>query len=130
VSSFDGSSGVQLEAGVVGIGLVLHVVEDEELGFRADIDRVADAFGLHVGLGLLGRAARIAVIGLAGDRVQDVAHDDHGRLREERVHVTVSVSGISTMSDSLMAFQPAIEEPSNITPSANMSSSTARRRPS
>jgi hypothetical protein len=33
----------------------------------------------------------------------------------------VSVSGISTMSDSLMAFQPAIEEPSNIRPSANMS---------
>ena len=38
---------------------------------------------------------------------------------------TVSVSGISTMSDSLMAFQPAIEEPSNMTPSANMSSSTS-----
>ena len=37
----------------------------------------------------------------------------------------VSVSGISTMSDSLMAFQPAIEEPSNMTPSANMSSSTS-----
>src|SRR5690606_18285307 len=37
----------------------------------------------------------------------------------------VSVSGIRTMSDSLIAFQPAIEEPSNITPSANMSSSTA-----
>ncbi len=38
---------------------------------------------------------------------------------------TVSGSGISTMSDSLMAFQPAIEEPSNMTPSANMSSSTS-----
>src|SRR4051794_34887868 len=38
---------------------------------------------------------------------------------------TVSASGISTMSDSLIAFQPAIEEPSNMTPSANMSSSTS-----
>src|SRR5215217_3146173 len=35
----------------------------------------------------------------------------------------VAGSGISTMSDSLMAFQPAIEEPSNIVPSAKMSSS-------
>src|SRR5271168_4555425 len=33
-------------------------------------------------------------------------------------------SGISVMSDSLIAFQPAIEEPSNIRPSANASSST------
>ena len=35
----------------------------------------------------------------------------------------VSGSGISIMSDSLIAFQPAIEEPSNIMPSAKMSSS-------
>src|SRR3712207_1009633 len=33
-------------------------------------------------------------------------------------------SGISVMSDSLIAFQPAIEEPSNMMPSANTSSST------
>ena len=77
--------GVELEAGVVGIGLVLDVVEDEELGFRADIDGVADAFRLHVGLGLLGGAARVAVVGLAGDRVEDVADHHHGRLREERI---------------------------------------------
>ena len=32
-------------------------------------------------------------------------------------------SGIRFMSDSLIAFQPAIEEPSNIWPSANVSSS-------
>ena len=32
-------------------------------------------------------------------------------------------SGIRHMSDSLIAFQPAIEEPSNIWPSANVSSS-------
>jgi hypothetical protein len=32
-------------------------------------------------------------------------------------------SGMRTMSDSLIAFQPAIDEPSNMMPSANMSSS-------
>jgi len=36
----------------------------------------------------------------------------------------VSVSGIRIMSDSLIAFQPAIDEPSNMTPSVSMSSST------
>src|SRR5579863_8321267 len=37
--------------------------------------------------------------------------------------VAVSGSGIRHMSDSLIAFHPAIEEPSNIWPSANVSSS-------
>src|SRR4051794_5612361 len=37
--------------------------------------------------------------------------------------VAVTGSGIRFMSDSLIAFQPAIEEPSNINPSANASSS-------
>src|SRR5215471_19247224 len=37
--------------------------------------------------------------------------------------VEVTGSGIRHMSDSLIAFQPAIDEPSNIKPSANVSSS-------
>src|SRR6267142_2059501 len=37
--------------------------------------------------------------------------------------VAVMGSGIRHMSDSLIAFQPAIDEPSNIRPSANVSSS-------
>jgi hypothetical protein len=37
-----------------------------------------------------------------------------------------SGSGISIMSDSLIAFQPAIDEPSNMMPSAKVSSSTVR----
>nr|AIA13205.1 Unknown Function [uncultured bacterium] len=78
---------VQPETGVVRVRLVLDVVEDEEFGFRADHDRVADAFRLHVGLGLLGRAARVAVVGLARDRVENVAKNHHRRLREERIHV-------------------------------------------
>src|SRR5215212_6108499 len=36
----------------------------------------------------------------------------------------VDGSGIRVMSDSLMAFQPAIEEPANMMPSAKTSSST------
>ena len=38
----------------------------------------------------------------------------------------VPASGIRIMSDSLMPFQPAIEEPSNILPSSKKSSSTMR----
>src|SRR5882757_196805 len=37
--------------------------------------------------------------------------------------VAVTGSGIRHMSDSLIAFQPAIDEPSNIVPSAKISSS-------
>jgi hypothetical protein len=59
---------VELEAGVVGGCLVIaHVVEHEELGFGAEIDGVADAGRLQIGFGLLGDAARVAVVGLAGD---------------------------------------------------------------
>ena len=36
----------------------------------------------------------------------------------------VTGSGISSMSDSLIAFQPAMDEPSNIVPSFRKSSST------
>ena len=77
--------GVELEAGVVGVGHELHVVEDEELGLRADIDRVADAGRLQEGLGLLGDAARVAVVGLAGRRLEDVADDRQRGGREERI---------------------------------------------
>ena len=38
--------------------------------------------------------------------------------------MAVAASGIRIMSDSLMPFQPAIEEPSNILPSANRPSFT------
>ena len=76
---------VDLEAGVVRVGLEAHVVEHEELGFRPEEDRVADAHRLDHGLGLLGHAARVAVVGLAGGRLQHVADDDHGGFGEERI---------------------------------------------
>ena len=76
---------VELEAGIVGIGLVLDVVEHEELGLGAEEDRVADPHRLDHGLGLLGDAARIAVVGLAGGRLEHVADQHHGGLGEERI---------------------------------------------
>ena len=79
--------GVDAEAGVVRIGGEAHVVEDEELGFRADEQRVAHARRLHVGLGLLGDAARVALVELAGRRLEHVAEDGDGRLSEEGIEV-------------------------------------------
>ena len=77
---------IDLEAGVVGLGREAHVVEYEELGLGAEEYRVADAGRLEIGLGFLGDAARIAVIGLAAGGIENVAVDDHRRGREERVH--------------------------------------------
>src|SRR6188508_2664119 len=48
-------------------------VEEEELELGADEDRVGHARLLDVGLGLLRDVAGIAAIGLARDRVLDVA---------------------------------------------------------
>ena len=73
---------------------------------------------LQIGFGLLGDAARVAVIGLAGHGLENVADDRQASRRRRRGRVTaVDGSGISVMSDSLIAFQPAIDEPSNIMPS-------------
>ncbi len=77
--------GVEPEAGVVGAGGEAHVVEHEELGFGADEHGVAHAHRLHHGFGLLGDAAGVAVVGLAGGRLEHVAGDDHGGLGEERI---------------------------------------------
>ena len=68
--------------------------------------------------------ARIALVGLVGQGLKHVAKDRERALGEEGVeHRRVEVSGISFMSDSLITFQPAIEEPSNMMPSEKASSS-------
>ena len=77
---------IDLEAGVVRVGGEADVVEHEELGLGAEEGRVADAGRLEIGLGLLGDAARVAVIGLAARGIENVAVDDHRRSGEERVH--------------------------------------------
>ncbi len=76
---------IELEAGVVRAGRVFHVVEDEELGLGPEIDRIADAQALDQAFGLSGDRARIAGVGLAGQRLQRIADQDHRRFREERV---------------------------------------------
>ena len=77
---------IEREAGVVRVSLEADIVEHEELGLGAKVDGVADAGRLEVGLGLFGDRARIAVIGLAGAGIENVADDDHGGGREERIH--------------------------------------------
>ena len=44
---------VELEAGVVGLSRIFHIVEDEELRLRPEEDRVAHAHGPHQPLRLL-----------------------------------------------------------------------------
>ena len=76
---------IDAEAGVVGLACEADVVEDEEFRLRADIDRLADLRLLEEGLGLLRRHPRIAVIGLAGAGIEDVAEQHRGGLCIERI---------------------------------------------
>jgi hypothetical protein len=79
---FDGIVGVE---SVGRIDAPADVVEDEELGLGAEIDRVADTQRLGVVQRRLGDRARIAVVGAAVVRVHHVAEQRHGRLLVERV---------------------------------------------
>src|SRR5215468_643223 len=76
---------VEPEAGVVGIDVIAHVVEDEELGLGAEHHHIADTSLLEVGLGTLGNRARIAFVHLAGGGLKHVAEHRHGGLGKERV---------------------------------------------
>ena len=76
---------VEAETGVVGLRRVAHVVEHEELGFRAEEDRIAHAHRLDLSFGLLGDAARVAVVGLAGGRLEHVAGQHQRGLGKERI---------------------------------------------
>jgi len=69
-----------------------------------------------------GHATRVAVVGFAGGRFQHVADDDHGGSAKNGSIVRRPI-GHQHMSDSLIAFQPAIDEPSNISPRPKTSSS-------
>ena len=77
---------VQLIHAVIAAGAEPHAVEHKELGFRPERRDVAHARRNHIRFGLLGRAARIAPIGLAGGRLHDIANQDHRRLGAERIH--------------------------------------------
>jgi hypothetical protein len=62
-------------------------VEEEELELRTDIDGISDARLLDVRFGLLGDVARIARVGLARDRILDVADQHERRHSREGVHL-------------------------------------------
>ena len=57
----------EVEAGM-RVLIEADVVEDEELGFGAEIGGVGEAGVLQIHLGLLGDPAGIAIVVLAGDR--------------------------------------------------------------
>jgi hypothetical protein len=69
------------------IVLKADVVEDEELGFGAEIGHIADAGGFQVGFGLLGGAARVALIGFAGVGLDDRAMQAQRLFGVERVDI-------------------------------------------
>ena len=64
--------------GAVGLGVILHVVEDEELGLRPEDGRVGHAGADKILLGALGNAARIAVVGFLGAGFGDGAGQARG----------------------------------------------------
>ncbi len=69
----------------VHAGLVAHIVEDEEFGLRTEKRLVADPGRNQVPLGLFRGRARVAGIGLPGQRLVHVAKDDQRGLRRKRV---------------------------------------------
>jgi hypothetical protein len=60
-----------------------------ELGLGAEEGGVGDARALEVGLGLLRHVARVAGVGLAGERVVDEEVDDERLAGAERVQLRV-----------------------------------------
>jgi hypothetical protein len=101
------------------------VVENEELGFRAEIGGVGDAAVLQVQLGLWRDPARVALVALLGDRVLHVAdHHQRGRLGE-RIHDRRVRIGIRSMSLSWIAAQPRMLDPSMPKPSSKLLSSSS-----
>ena len=71
------------EIATVGCLVEADVVEDEKLGFRADVAGIGDAGAAEIVDGFASDIARIAGIVFAGDRILDVANHAEGReLRE------------------------------------------------
>ena len=79
--------GVDVVEARVGVGLEPHVVEDVELRLGRKVRGVADSCRLQVGLGLPRDVARVAAVGLTGERVVDEEVDDERLARAERVEV-------------------------------------------
>ena len=57
-----------------------YVVEDEELGFRAEVGSIGDAGGGKIKLGFACDVARITIVALLGHWVDDIG--DHNQCRD------------------------------------------------
>ena len=75
----------EVEAGVLVL-IEADVVEDEELGFGAEVGGVGEAAVLQVHLGFLGDPARVALVVLARDGIDHVAGHHQRRDFGERIH--------------------------------------------
>src|SRR6266496_4164123 len=60
------------EPGRMPFVLKTHIAENEELGFRSEIDRVGDARGLEIALSPTPYAAGIEPVTFLGDRINDI----------------------------------------------------------
>src|SRR5438876_10114676 len=60
------------EPGGMPFVLEAHVVEDKELGFRTEIDRIGDARGLQIILSPMANAAWVKPVAFSGDRINDI----------------------------------------------------------
>ena len=65
---------VYREPGGMPFVLKAHVVEDKELGFRTEIDRVGDACGLQIILCPMANAAWVKPVAFSGDRIDDIGN--------------------------------------------------------
>src|ERR1700674_1225767 len=72
--------------------LEAHVVEDEELGFRTEIDRIGDSRGLQIALSPMPNTAWIEPITFPADRIHDVGNEAQSLYLHERIDpVTVRI---------------------------------------
>ena len=85
----------------------MHFVEDEVFKLGTEIGLIADAGATEIGLRFLGDMARIPTIGLAGDRIGNVADQDEGRRFRERVPKRRGRIGM----DQHVAFLDLLESP-------------------
>ncbi len=69
----------QMKGGISGVA-VAHFVEDEELRFRSEKRRVGHAGALQICFRFFRHAARIAIVGLARNRIDDGADQTQRRL--------------------------------------------------
>jgi hypothetical protein len=100
---------------------VTHIAEDEEFRLRPEIDGVADAGLLEIGLGAMGDEARIAAVRLAV--IGSYTSPTIASVGTSKIGSMNAVLGSSTriMSDSWISLKPRMDEPSNGTPSSNVS---------